>query len=333
MPGRGVGAFLLEQRLAMKHSTLRRATLASAALLASLALYACGASGSIDVVTHIDPPFTPPITIKVSASTDGTKTMTASGGSSIAHKCVEVTYSDAEGNTTGTTTLQADGSGMASGQVPPGSVRWSAVVVDCPDPEPEPEPVGGGESGSGGDGWFRTPSALSLEAPLQTQQSTAQRWGEQEFIVQGGPIVPSADASNLTYFFVVQANSIEEARALTEPILLAGPGATVPSRVEVIHFSTTLATPDGIRILAAQPGEFLSWDLTVNEGTFQADLDSALHYQVGSWDVMEALVPIAAFEGGAVPGMIYSNEGELVYSTDRLGGVASGAFRLSLTAN
>ena len=315
----------------MKQTILRRATLGSAALLASLALYACQGSGSIETDTTIDPPFAPPIRIKISASTGGTKTLTAEGGPSIANKCVEVTYSDAEGMTTGTTTLQADANGAASGQVPPGSVRWSAVIVDCP--EPEPEPGNGGGPDSGGGGWFGAPLEDLGGGTLQTQQTSAHRLPDREFLMQGGVIVPSAVGANLSYVFVVQARSFSEANALVEPILSIGPGAQVASRVEVLHFATTEATPDGLRFVAAQPGEFQSWGLGVNQGAFEADQDTAIHYQVGEWDVMETLIPNAALEGGGVSGVTYTNQGELSYATDRLGGVASGTFRLSFTAD
>lgn len=314
----------------MKNSTLCRATLGLAAITACLTMYACGTTGSASSTTVIDPWFTDPITVEFGISNDGT-TFMAKGGPEHAGKCVQLTWSDAEGNTISTSTVQADSQGGASGQVPPGAVRWEADVVDCPEPEPVEEQ--NSEAGSTGGGMFDPLSSQIVG--VSSQQAQARKLFKlplRDHLIQGGPIVPNASGDvNRSYCFVVRAGSFAQAKALVKPIIVGGIGTPVPAAVEVIAFAQMQADAFGARYVQAQPGSFTNWSFNFNNGAFYADQFSALNYQLNGWDVMETAIPLSAFDYSAIPGSSFSNTGTSSYSTNLLAAPVSGSYTFSAT--
>jgi hypothetical protein len=288
-----------------------------AALLASTAIVACTASGHAEGEGRIDPPFVPPIDWKISATMGEYE---IEGGEEHANKCVKVTWTDSEGAEISSETLETDGSGSASGQVPAGAVRWEAKVVDCPEPEPEPE-----EKASGG---MFDPQGIGVQ---QTQKRIAVPRSTREFFIYGAPIVPSQapGADNLTYSFLVTANSYAQAENLVAPIIAGGIGTPVPPSVKVITFSTMEAGIAGGRVVSAMPGLFQSFQFDFNNGAFTADLQTGhntINYQINNWDVVEMVVPLSAFDFGFSPGVTYSNTGDATYTTDWLLGPVSAGY-------
>jgi hypothetical protein len=289
-----------------KNSRSTRVSLALLAITACLGIAACTATGHAEGEGTLDPPFVPPIKWKVSATLGEFE---VDGGEERADKCVKVTWTDKDGAEISSETLETDGSGSASGQVPPGAVRWEAKVVDCPEPEPE-EKSG---SGTGGGGMFD---------PFQQSQRIAIN-KMRTFEIYGAPIVPSDDdgAMNLTYNFSVRARSWAHAEALIAPLVAGGIGTPVPPAVEVLSYSTMEAGVAGGRLICAMPGNFEDFTFDFNSGAFVADLNSSLNvinYQLGGWDVVELVIPMSAFDFGFSGGVTYSNNGTASYKTDRL---------------
>lgn len=65
-----------------------------------------------------------------------TGTITAHDSPEGAGKCAWITFTDVEGNATGTATHRSGSSGSTTGPIPPGSKTWELTVTDCPSPRP-----------------------------------------------------------------------------------------------------------------------------------------------------------------------------------------------------
>jgi hypothetical protein len=275
-------------------------------------MYACGSTGSASAGGEVRAPFIPPIKWSISVGNDGT---TYHVHNAPRGACVKVTWTDSTGAVISSETVQSDSSGSASGQVPAGSVRWEAKVVLCPPPANHDDDE---DAGSGG-------MLFDPQAPgAQRGSGVATRTDIlRDFYIWGAPIVPSDDpgADNLTYSFKVRATSWSQAESLIDPIVSGGIGTPVPPSVEVLTFATMEAELAGGRLVVSMPGAFEEFTLDFNNGAFHADLASSYnltHYPVGSWDVVEMLVPLSDFNFGLLPGVPYSNAGEATYKTDRL---------------
>ena len=296
-----------------------RLTLALLGIVTCLGIAACTASGHAEGEGRIDPPFIPPIDWKISATLGEYE---LDGGEEHANKCVKVTWTDKDGAEISSETLETDGSGGASGQVPAGAVRWEAKVVDCPEEEDDEETDGSG-------GMF---DPFSTQNPVGQQQSRkAILVNSREFFIYGAPITPSDDDGemNLTYSFLVRAQNYAHAESLIAPIIAGGVGTPVPPSVKVISFSTMEAGIAGGRIVSAQPGLFQSYTFDFNNGAFTADLNNGhntINYQIGGWDVVEMVVPLKAFDFGFAGGVTYSNEGTATFTTNRLLGPVTAGY-------
>lgn len=290
----------------MERNTIARHVLGLCALGALGGLYACTATGNVDIETEIE---APGVHAKIGfhKGSDGT-TFDADATREHANDCVEVRWLDDAGNVVQTITMELDHLGRASGMVPPGATRWEFDLVDCPH-----------GAGSGGGMW----EPLATGSLSQSGRDGVRERAASEIalhIVLGGPILPSETdpAGNLTYCFLVRAMSFEQASSLVRPIVAGGIGTEVPGNVEVIAFATMIQDEFGARLVQAQPGLFLDWDFEVNDGAFRADLEDAANYQVNGWDVVEVNVPLSAFQFGTEPGVLYQNAGTSRYHTDRL---------------
>jgi hypothetical protein len=288
-----------------KSNHTQRGTLGVLSVVGCLGIAACTAAGHASAEGDIKVPFSPPVSWKASATIGEFE---IDGGTANASKCLKVTWIDATGAEISSDTMETDGSGTASGQVPAGSVRWEGKLVDCPKPDPEPED----------DNRMFNPFSGQLNF-------TAGLSNSREFLIYGAPITPSDDAgaNNLTYSFVVTASSYAEAEALIAPIIAGGVGTPVPSTVEVISFTTMESNLAGGRVTTSMPGKFENYRFNFNSGAFSADLVSGfntINYQIGTWDVVEMVIPLSAFDYGFLPGVTYSNEGSSKYTTDRLEG-------------
>jgi len=295
-----------------------RVLLAITGVVASLAIVACTASGHAEGEGVIDPPFVPPIAWKISATLGEYE---IEGGEDHANKCVKVTWTDKDGAEISSETLETDGSGSASGQVPAGAVRWEAKVVDCPEEEDEEKTDNSG-------GMF---DPFSTQNPPQQSSRQAILVSSREFFIYGAPITPSDDdgAMNLTYSFLVRAQNYAHAESLIAPIIAGGVGTPVPASVKVLNFSTMEAGLAGGRLVSAMPGRFQTYTFDFNSGAFYADLASGtntINYQIGSWDVVEMVIPLSAFDFGFAPGVTYSNDGDATFTTDSLLGPVSAGY-------
>ncbi len=293
-------------------------------VVACVGIAACTASGHAEGEGEIDPPFVPPIKWKVSATLGDYE---IDGGEDHANKCVKVTWTDAEGAEISSETLETDGSGGASGQVPAGAVRWEAKVVDCPEEEDSSVRKSSG-------GMFDPFGQVVQGVQGPQQQRYAVPTNTREFFIYGAPIVPSqADgADNLTYSFLVRAKSYAQAENLIAPIIAGGVGTPVPPSVKVISFSTMEAGLAGGRVMSAMPGTYQDFSFDFNNGAFTADLASGhntINYQIGSWDVVEMVIPLADFDFGFAPGVTYSNEGSATFTTDSLFGPVTAGYNFN----
>lgn len=284
-------------------SLANRALIGLFAITAGLAAYSCSATGHASGEGEWDLPFVEPITWKADLKLGK---YTIDGGDSRANKCVKVTWSGADGAEISSDTLETDGSGAASGKIPEGAVRWEAKLVDCPEPAPKPK------------GKMFDPLNLQ-NGPVRLAVANNLR----DFDVFGAQIVPSDDlgANNLTYKFVVRARSWEQVENLISPIVLGGIGTPVPPSVDVISFSTMEAGIAGGRFVSALPATFRDFSFDFNNSAFTADLSSGhntINYQVGTWDVVEMMIPLSAFDAGFIPGVTYSNEGVMTFSSDKV---------------
>ncbi|HVS12225.1 MAG TPA: hypothetical protein VMS76_20355 [Planctomycetota bacterium] len=194
-------------------------------------------------------------------------------------RCLEVEWRDSKGNSLGKTTISLP----SSGQVPPGSASWDAQEVDCPEPE----------QGNGDPGVDRVRSFEVFGSPVIPD------------VVDGGP------SKNATYRFLVNAKADVDAFALVEPILRAGPGAVVPSGVEVLSFTQMIPENGGARLVAADSEPFQSFQMDWNGQVAYATLGSnSVTSSVGSWTTVEVRIPATAFNGISV-----ANHGEIQRST------------------
>ena len=312
----------------MQYTTQRKRFQTGALLGLSIAAIAIGAHGC-GATGHAHGRGTPVIhrDIKPSNSIGNDESaFEVNGGPGRAGECVEVTWTDSSGAEISTDTIQADGSGSASGQVPPGAVRWEAKVADCEDPE---APAGipweatehrAGLAAGGGRTVVHAGPAYPVEARV--------------FHVFGSPIIPSDDPgeTNLSYAFRVIATSFDEAEDLVAPIVAGGIGTPVPEEVEVLLYSTMEAVSGGARLVQAQPGSFEEWTFEFNVGVFLADLfTNSLHYDVGTWDVVETVIPLSAFDFGILPGATYLNTGAADYRTDRMSETLSAGYQFDFS--
>lgn len=284
-------------------SLANRALIGLCALVAGLTMYSCTASGHAKGRGEFNPPFVPPIKWTADVTIGD---YTIDGGATRANMCVKVIWTGSDGAEISNELLETDGTGSASGKIPKGAVRWEAKLVKCPDPEPEKK-----------DTLFDPFS--QQDNPVRVAVASKLRY----FDVFGASLMPddSDGANNLTYNFVVRAGSWEHVENLIYPIVVGGIGTPVPSSIEVLAYSTMESGIAGGRFVSALPDTFRDFSFDFNSGAFTADLSSGhntINYQIGSWDVVEMVIPLSAFDAGFVPGATYSNEGVATFSSDRV---------------
>lgn len=299
----------------MNHGSIwRRAGLGLAALAISLSLQACGSTGQAHGEFVIPVPFSDDIRIEFFISTTGEKTFDVDAGPSHAGKCFKITWYDEDGNELDTTEGTTDQNGFVTGSVPDDATHFEGELVRCPQP--------GSGKDSGQAKMLEPPAARDV---VSRGSAPASEWNSngdvRDFLVFGGPLVPNDDPGkdNLTFGFRVSASEAAQVDALLDPILQGGIGTPVPAAVEVLRWTTLESTAAGVRLTTAQPGQFEVWNFVFNDGAFTADLaTNAARFTVGDWDVVEANIPLAAFDQGTSPGVSYENHGVIALKTDRM---------------
>jgi hypothetical protein len=322
------GAQLLNPML----KTLTSPVVTALLVAGCLTLAACSASGRTQVDVAYDVPFGPDIEVKYDSNPAPAGTGTVTGLPP--GKCLKTTYTDSDGNELPDSPVwtPVDGTGTTSGPIPEGAVRYQSSVEDCP-PEPEPEPNDvddetpvppptGGSGGSGG-----------MFDPLQTGQAGG-RTVLPTFHFFGGTIAPddTIGAENLSYALSVRATSHAAAEAIASQIIDTGIGAIVPSNVIITRYSLTIPTLAGARIITASPDGIDEFSFDLNQGTFFADLATStnvLTYAQGTWDVVETVAPLSAFNNSILPGASYENHADFSWSTTRFHGTSTGQLTLS----
>lgn len=295
-------------------SIWRRAGLGLVALAISLSLQACGSTGQAQGEFVIPVPFSDDIRIQFFISTTGEKTFDVDAGPSHGGKCFKITWYDEDGNELSTTEGTTDQNGFVSGSVPDDATHFEGELVRCPQP--------GSGKGSSPAKMFEPPADGELDSSRSpTSSELGDRIGLRHFLVFGGPIVPSDDPgkNNLTFGFQVLATDAWQVDALLDPILQGGIGTPVPPAVDVLRWTTMESTGNGGRITTALPGQFEVWSFVFNDGDFAADLtNSSARYSIGGWDVVEANIPLGAFDLGISTGVTYENHGVLTHKTDSM---------------
>ncbi len=151
-------------------------------------------------------------------------------------------------------------------------------------------------------------------------------------LVFGGPLVadPTPGEWSLCYSLLVRAASLEEAKSIARPVITAGIASKVPEAVTVLKFSSMTADASGARLLDALPGDFVQWSLDFNHGAFYADLfTNTIRHRRNGWDIVETVIPSSAIDSGVLPGVEYTNTGEVDYQVDYLSEPLSSAFTYS----
>ncbi len=298
----------------------RGAGLGFLALLLCFSIYSCGATGSASGGGEISIPRLGNIEWSITVS-NGERTYDVHGGTDHAGRCLEMTWSDLGGRKIETVMVRMDEHGSASGSVPANASYWEVKVVKCP-PKPEEKkgkcvepPFTAGDLGRDRD------DALPLAAHSDVR----------DFVVFGGPIVAddTLGVESTYYAFLVRAAESREVDALLRPILQVGPGAVVPSSVEVLFHSSLTPTTTGVTLRTAWPGVVEHWDFDLNQGGYSASLDAGATVQrVGDWDVVEVQLPLLALDIGTTPGVFYANSGLVEFKTDRMSRARTGSLEL-----
>lgn len=292
---------------------------------------ACSTSGRTQVDVEYEVPFGPDISVKYDSNPAPSGTATVTGLPP--GKCLKTTYTDADGNELPNQPVWTviDNTGTASGSVPEGAKRYQSSVEDCPpEPEPEPkdadneEPIPPPPGGSGG-----------LFDPLQIGQADARAAVlVPTFHFFGGDIVPddSLGAENLSWSMSVRAATQENAATIVSQIVSTGIGAIVPSNVIVTRYSLTIPTVAGARIVTANPDGIDEFTFDLNQGAHYADLASStniLAYAQGTWDVVETVAPLSAFNNSILPGANWENRADFSWSTTRFEELSTGQLTLT----
>lgn len=297
----------------MNHSSIWRcAGLGLAALAISLSLQSCGSTGHAEGDFVIPVPFTEDIRVQFTVGTTGERQVDVNGGPARAGRCLKIKWYDEDGNEVGVTEGSTDQNGIMTGSVPDEAKTFYGEIVSCPPPDPG--------KGSGAAKMFEPPSSGDIGSTRsQSSNDLGAASDLRDFIVFGGPLSPNDDPTkdNLTFGFQVRATDSAQVEALLDPILQGGIGTPVPDAVDVLRWSTMEATLTGGRLTTAQPGQYEVWSFDFNDGAFTADLlNNVTRYTIGDWDVVEAHIPLSAFDQGVAPGATYENHGVLSHKTD-----------------
>lgn len=279
----------------------------------SLCFHSCQAQASVTVDGELH---TPLGSIHFGATASGTL---GGGGAPLANRCVEFTFTDADGENVGSSVAEADSDGNVSTAIPDGAVAFQAAVVDCPEEDAD----GDGDEPSASGSVTGVVGNAGFALPVPT------------LFAFGAPLKPdlSPGSVNFVYSMTIVADKVSTAESVLASVLSKGVGARVPAGVTVHQFTTlSVDASEGLRVLHANPSEFLSWNLTVNGGSFHADLQTnSLHYPQGSWNVVEVLVPASALDIGVLPGATYVNDGEVSYRIASSPELRADALQLSIT--
>jgi len=270
---------------------LSRTLLLGTAFAASALLAACTATGSVDAGLDTPLPGGGRGTIDVHVDVNGEKSLEAEATRPV---CIQLKFSDSKGQDIGSAEIQVPG----AAPIPPGAVRFEAMVVPCPEPK--------GLAGPGlGSRRLAQPYSLTWE-------------------LFGGSLLPIADgAMNVNYSFLIDAPNADAAEARKELVLQGGIGTPTGPGFEVVHYSEAatefdaLGLPVGVRMRQALAADrFTAFSLVVNDGV-EAQLGTTpglLHYTDQGWDVIEVFVPIGSFQSG--PGA-YSNTARTEWTTSK----------------
>lgn len=275
------------------------------ALGGGLALAACTLTGGVDVVGETDLPggHVGRITFGAHIGPKGEKTyiVTTTSNSRV---CLEITWSDSEGDDISTETVELP----ASGKVPAGAVRWEVRTVECP----ETGDVAGGVG----------PPALDRGVQYRY------------YLVAGGPltVVPGAadPLQYASYSFWVEARDSAGAAALVAPIVAGGPGTPVSAAVEVLFYNTLVPTPGGALMVTAVREVFdsyrLDWNGTVGYGDLASGHNANLISLPNGWWAVQSVVQDADFvDDPSAPGVDYSNQAEIEFAVPSAGIRTAGA--------
>lgn len=272
--------------------TTPRILLLSSTFAVSALIAGCGVTAEVDADAEFPLPGGGKVTVEARVGVNGDKTLDVEATKPL---CVELCFSGSDGADLGCVTLELPG----SAQVPRGAVRVEGSEVDCPDGGDDPAHIGGSQP------------RLAVPHP------------KTQWELFGTNIVPAADGStNVSYSFLVEAPSLEQAKARRDAVLAGGIGTPVGPGFDVIFYNESEAefdnfgVPTGVRMRQAEVGDdFVSYRLTVNDQTF-AELGSTgnlLHYAASNgWNVIETFVPTSAFD--TTPGA-YDNQAEADWTT------------------
>lgn len=299
--------------------------------LSSLYLFsACASTGDVEVDAEWDIPLGPKIKYKYKgAPAPGTGTVEGLPPG----KCLKTTFTDEEGNELPGSPVftPIDDTGTASGPIPEGAVRQQSSVTDCPpdEDEEEEEEEAEGEEPVGG-GMFDPSWIGRSTSPVPSAPSL--------FHFFGGDIVPddTIGAENLSYSITVVATTQANAEAVVNGILAGGIGGPVPNSAYITRYNLTIPTVSGARMITANPDGIDEFTFDLNQGAHYADLASGMNvltYTQGSWDVVETVAPLSAFNNAVLPGASYANHADFSWSTSRFAAISTGQVTLSGTIN
>ena len=305
----------------------RSRILVAAALLGAIAV-GCGLSVRLAGKGKL--PMGSGVELEVEVGPGGEPVANIDGGSTIANKCVAVTFSGADGAETGSSTISVGPNGSFSVPIPEGSVRIQGVISDCPEEEEGDPPTPPSSIVASSLGGASKPGIGLTENRIPLSKVNT-------VIVFGMPLGSdlTIGVEHLYYSFRVLADSHSEAEAMVQPLFDRGMGAVVPAGVTVYKYSTL--TPDvsgGCRVVAGVPGKLLSWNLDFNNGAFYADLfNRSIRYTNNGWDVVELVIPASEFDSGVLPGVTYINGATEKYRVDYLPGVQTASWLIEATIN
>jgi hypothetical protein len=269
------------------------------------------------------------LTIEFEAGPDG-KTYDAQGGSPAANRCIVVKWFDEDGQEVGSEVIQLDEAGGARGLVPEDTTQFRLDVADCPDPDEEEQAVttrpGERHLSFGGhrpEAPILTPPdriRTPMKGPLPMRAPNG-ALGLQDVILVGGPVLPALGEGEVesSFAFVVRALDRQHARHIIAPLVAGGPGTPLPINVRHASWSEVERDRAGVRVQLATGGRYDSFVFEFNDGAFFADLENGhdvIRYPLGSWDVVEMLIPGAAVDEGVLPGATYVNAGEATYTLE-----------------
>jgi len=269
------------------------------------------------------------VRVKIGVDTNGNPQATVQGGEILADTCVELSFTDADGNATGSSSVMVGPTGSFTVPIPAGSTSLAGTAIDCPEEEGDggasllqPSSLGSLAGGLGKGGTL--PQEKRLVSKLSSTAS-----------VFGLPLASGfgTGKEHLYYSFEVLADSHAEASSIIQPILDRGIGAVIPGTVTVVKFTTiSVDASGGGRIVSSLPGSFISWSMDFNNGAFMADLYTrSIRYESNGWDVIETVIPSSALDSGILPGVTYVNRATEVYRAEGLPGVQRASLTVKAT--